>query len=88
MFLRWMVRHDKHGVDFGLWKNITPAQLIIPLDVHVLNVAIKLELLPQNAKANWENAVLLTNMLKHLNPKDPVAYDYALFSLGVVEKVK
>jgi uncharacterized protein (TIGR02757 family) len=88
MFLRWMVRHDKHGVDFGLWKNIAPSQLIIPLDVHVLNVAIKLELLPPNAKANWENAVLLTNILKQLNPNDPVAYDYALFSLGVVEKVK
>lgn len=88
MFLRWMVRHDKHGVDFGLWKNIQPSQLVIPLDVHVLNVAINLALLPQNAKANWDNAIALTNILKQLDAKDPVKYDYALFSLGVVEKVK
>lgn len=88
MFLRWMVRHDKHGVDFGLWKNIKPSQLIIPLDVHVLNVAIQLGLLATNAKANWENAVLLTNILKQLDASDPVKYDYALFSIGVVEKLR
>lgn len=88
MFLRWMVRHDKHGVDFGLWKNIQTSQLIIPLDVHVLNVAISLQLLPSNANANWDNAVALTNILKQLDAADPVKYDYALFSLGVVEKMK
>lgn len=86
MYLRWMVRKDNTGVDFGLWQKIKPAQLIIPLDVHVLNVAQKLDLLPQNAKSNWENAVLLTNGLKQIDKNDPVKFDFALFSLGVVEK--
>jgi uncharacterized protein (TIGR02757 family) len=85
MFLRWMVRKDNCGVDFGLWKSIKPAQLICPLDVHVGNVAHRLGLLP-NAKSNWANAVALTNMLKLFDAQDPVKYDYALFSLGVIEK--
>ena len=82
-----MVRKDKHGVDFGLWKNISPSQLVIPLDVHVLNVSIQIGLLPINSKANWQNSVFLTNTLKLLNADDPVSFDYALFSLGVVEKM-
>lgn len=86
MFLRWMVRNDKAGVDFGIWKTIKPHQLIMPLDVHVMNVAINLQLLPKNAKADWQTAVKLTNLLKQLNPNDPIKYDYALFSMGVQAK--
>jgi uncharacterized protein (TIGR02757 family) len=87
MFLRWMVRKDKRGVDFGFWKQIKPSQLIMPLDVHVINVANHLGLM-NNSKANWQTAVELTNSLKQLDADDPVKYDYALFSLGVVEGLK
>jgi uncharacterized protein (TIGR02757 family) len=83
MFLRWMVRNDKAGVDIGIWKTIKSHQLIMPLDVHVMNVAISLKLLPNNAKANWQTAITLTNLLKQLNAKDPVKYDYALFGIGI-----
>lgn len=82
MFLRWMVRHDDAGVDFGLWKNISPAQLIIPLDVHVGNVARKLHLLDRKAN-DWMAAKELTDTLKKFDPKDPVKYDFALFGAGV-----
>jgi uncharacterized protein (TIGR02757 family) len=85
MYLRWMVRNDKHGVDFGIWKKIKPRQLICPLDVHVARVAERLELLP-SIKSNWNNAVHLTAQLKLLNPKDPAIYDYALFGLGIGER--
>jgi uncharacterized protein (TIGR02757 family) len=85
MFLRWMVRKDNCGVDFGIWKSIKPSQLICPLDVHVGNVAHRLGLLP-NPKSNWVNAILLTEKLKQFDAKDPVKYDYALFSLGVMER--
>ena len=87
MFLRWMVRSDKNGVDFGLWKSIKTSQLIMPMDVHVLNVANHLGLI-ETTKTNWQAAVDLTNTLKQLDANDPVKYDYALFSLGVVEGVK
>ena len=86
MFLRWMVRQDKNGVDFGLWKTIKPHQLIMPLDVHVINVAHYYGLI-KNTKANWQLAVELTNYLKMLDKNDPVKYDFALFSLGVVEQI-
>ena len=86
MFLRWMVRQDGAGVDFGLWKNIKSSQLIIPLDVHVINVAHHYGLI-STTKANWNTAVELTNYLKKFDVNDPVKYDYALFSLGIVEKV-
>ena len=84
MFLRWMVRTDEHGVDFGIWKNIRPAQLICPVDVHVSRVARKLNILkrPQN---DWQAALELTAYLRTLDAKDPVKYDYALFGLGVME---
>ncbi len=87
MFLRWMVRSDKSGVDFGLWKSIHPSQLVMPMDVHVVNVANHLGII-SSAKTNWENAVALTNQLKTLDASDPVKYDYALFSLGLVEGIK
>ena len=84
MYLRWMVRNDKSGVDFGLWKSISPAILSCPLDVHSGNVARKLGLL--NRKQNDAKAVAeLDNNLRLLDPKDPVKYDFALFGLGVFE---
>jgi len=85
MYLRWMVRKDKNGVDFGIWKKIKPAQLICPLDVHVARVAERLELI-DNIKSNWANAVTLTARLKELNSADPAVYDYALFGLGAEER--
>ena len=85
MFLRWMVRNDGKGVDFGLWKNISPAQLICPIDVHVARVARKTGLL-QRKQTDWQAAVELTAALKELDDQDPVKYDFALFGLGVMEK--
>jgi uncharacterized protein (TIGR02757 family) len=84
MFLRWMVRRSS-PVDFGLWKNIDPAGLLIPLDLHVARVARKLGLL--NRKQNDLKAVHeLTQNLASIYPEDPVHFDYALFGLGVYEK--
>ena len=85
MYLRWMVRNDKCGVDFGIWKNISPAQLVIPLDLHVARVARHFNLL-QRKQNDWEAALELTAKMKQLNKKDPASYDFALFALGVLEK--
>lgn len=85
MFLRWMVRSDNNGVDFGIWKQISPAQLVCPLDTHVHRVAIGLGLLKRK-QADWQATLELTNNLRQLNPTDPARYDYALFGLGVEEK--
>lgn len=85
MFLRWMVRKDKAGVDFGLWKRIKQKDLICPLDLHVARVSRKLGLL-QRKQTDWTAAVELTERLKEFDPTDPVKYDFALFSLGVTEK--
>lgn len=85
MYLRWMVRRDKCGVDFGLWKSITPAQLVCPIDLHVARVATRFGLLTRKF-IDWQAALELTAELKRLDPKDPVKYDFALFALGVVEK--
>ncbi len=85
MFLRWMIRKDNHGVDFGLWKDISPAILSCPLDVHSGNVARKLGLLSR--KQNDAKAVQELDLnLRKLDPGDPVKYDFALFGLGVFEK--
>lgn len=85
MYLRWMVRQDNHGVDFGLWKNISPALLSCPLDVHSGNVARKLGILTR--KQNDGKALTeLDTALRKMDPKDPVKYDFALFGLGVFEK--
>jgi len=86
MYLRWMVRKDNKGVDFGIWNTITPDQLICPLDVHVERVAKKLGLL-QRKQPDWRAALELSENLRALDPKDPVKYDFALFGLGVMEKV-
>jgi uncharacterized protein (TIGR02757 family) len=85
MFLRWMVRQDNCGVDFGIWKNIQPSQLICPLDVHVARVARNLGLL-QRTQNDWQAAQELTANLRKLDEQDPVKYDFALFGLGVMEK--
>ena len=82
MFLRWMVRSDDKGVDFGIWKKISPAQLICPCDVHVERVARKFRLITLD-KVHWKTAVELTENLRLLDPQDPVKYDFALFGLGV-----
>lgn len=85
MFLRWMVRKDSRGVDFGLWQHISPAQLICPIDVHVARVAKRLKITERN-QTDWAAALELTAHLKELCAEDPVKYDFALFGLGVVEK--
>ncbi|MFN4145278.1 MAG: TIGR02757 family protein [Runella sp.] len=82
MFLRWMVRQDSCGVDFGLWTRIKPSQLVCPCDVHVERVARKLGLIHRPA-TNWLTALELTENLRQLDPHDPVKYDFALFGLGV-----
>ena len=82
MFLRWMVRDDKYGVDFGIWKNIKPSQLICPLDVHVIRVAKHLQLLKRE-HIDWLAAKELTERLKEMDKNDPVKYDFALFGLGI-----
>jgi uncharacterized protein (TIGR02757 family) len=82
MFLRWMVRRDNGGVDFGLWHSISPAQLVCPLDVHVARVAHRLGLL-ESETSNWANALQLTGQLRQMRPEDPVVYDFALFGLGI-----
>jgi uncharacterized protein (TIGR02757 family) len=85
MFLRWMVRKDKNGVDFGIWKTISPFQLICPVDVHVARVARRFNLI-QRKQIDWQAALELTSHLKKFDWNDPVKYDFALFGLGVVEK--
>ncbi len=85
MFLRWMVRDDTNGVDFGIWKNIRMSQLVCPVDVHVERVARKLQLLRRKQR-DWQAALELTQSLRELDAEDPVQYDFALFGLGVMEK--
>ncbi|TLU91856.1 TIGR02757 family protein [Dyadobacter sediminis] len=82
MFLRWMVRIDDKGVDFGIWNTITPAQLVCPCDVHVDRVARLLGLIKRPV-TDWQTATELTASLRLLNPDDPVKYDFALFGLGI-----
>ena len=85
MFLRWIVRNDHAGVDFGLWKTISPSKLSCPLDVHTGTIARKLGLLKR--KQNDARAVFeLDLVLRSFDPEDPVKYDFALFGLGVSEK--
>ena len=84
MFLRWMVRPSNRGVDFGLWNSISPADLVIPLDVHTGRTARDLGLLLRT-QSDWKAAMELTNSLARFCPADPVRYDFALFSIGIVE---
>jgi len=85
MYMRWMVRSDDNGVDFGLWKKISPAQLICPCDLHVDRVGRKLGLITRK-QTDWRTAVELTQKLREFDPLDPVKYDFALFGLGIEEK--
>ncbi|MFZ2339927.1 MAG: DUF2400 family protein [Bacteroidales bacterium] len=85
MFLRWMVRSDERGVDFGLWKTISPSVLSCPLDVHSGNVARKLGLLTRE-QSDARAVVELDASLRAMDPADPVKYDFALFGLGVFGK--
>lgn len=84
MFLRWMVRKDRHGVDFGIWKTISPAQLCLPLDVHTGNVSRKLGLLTRTQN-DWQAVEEITAVLRSFDKKDPVKYDFSLFGLGAFE---
>jgi uncharacterized protein (TIGR02757 family) len=85
MYLRWMVRKDNNGVDFGIWKQIKPSQLICPVDVHVARVAKRFNII-QRKQMDWQTAIELTEYLRTLDANDPVKYDFALFALGVMEK--
>ncbi len=87
MYLRWMVRSDERGVDFGIWKKILPSQLICPLDVHVARVARSFGLL-HRTPTDWQAALELTAELRKLDSRDPVKYDFALFGLGVMEQFR
>lgn len=84
MFLRWMVRNDNRGVDFGIWNSIKPDQLLCPLDLHVDRVARNLGLISRK-QTDWFTTLELTENLKKMDPIDPVKYDFALFGLGVLE---
>ena len=84
MYLRWMVRKDNRGVDFGIWERIEPSELYIPLDLHSGNTARKLRLLTRRAN-DWKAVEELTAVLREFDPADPVKYDFALFGLGVNE---
>lgn len=84
MFLRWMVRSNSSGVDFGLWEKIPTSALYIPLDVHSGNVSRELKLLTRNQN-DWKSVEELTSKLRIFDKNDPVKYDYALFGLGVFE---
>jgi uncharacterized protein (TIGR02757 family) len=86
MFLRWMVRKDNLGVDFGIWKTIDPAMLYIPLDLHSGNTARILGLLTRKMN-DWKAVEELTSVLREFDPADPVKYDFALFGIGVNEKL-
>jgi len=87
MFLRWMVRKDNKGVDFGLWRDINQSQLICPVDLHVARIARRLNLLHRKP-IDWQAALELTDELKKFDPFDPVKYDFALFGMGVSEKLR
>lgn len=85
MYLRWMVRQDNNGVDFGLWKQIKPSQLLMPLDVHVERIARRYQLITRE-KTDWKTVLELTENLRKIDANDPVKFDFALFGLGVLEK--
>ena len=85
MFLRWMVRRDANGVDFGIWQTIKPSQLLMPLDVHVERHARRLGLL-ERPQTDWLTVLELTENLRQFDAEDPVKYDFALFGMGIAEK--
>jgi uncharacterized protein (TIGR02757 family) len=84
MYLRWMVRSNAKGVDFGIWKTLSPKDLHIPLDVHTGNIARKLGIL-ERTQNDWKSSFLLHEYAKQLIPDDPSKLDFALFGLGAIE---
>jgi uncharacterized protein (TIGR02757 family) len=80
-----MIRKDQQGVDFGIWNSIQPSALIIPIDVHVARISRTMGIL-NRPQTDWQAALELTDYCRTLDPKDPAKYDFALFSLGVIEK--
>lgn len=86
MFLRWMVRKDDRGVDFGIWPAIDSSMLFCPLDVHSGNQSRKLGLL-QRKQNDWKAVEQLTENLRKMDPHDPVKYDFALFGSGIHERI-
>ncbi len=87
MYLRWMVRKDKRGVDFGIWQSIKPSQLCLPLDIHTGNVSRKLGLLTRTQN-DWQAVEEITSVLREFDKKDPIKYDFSLFGLGAFEGFK
>ena len=87
MFLRWMVRKDNQGVDFGIWTKIKPSQLCLPLDVHTGNVSRTLGLL-KRTQNDWKAVEEITSVLKMMDPDDPIKYDFSLFGIGVNNNLK
>jgi len=85
MYLRWMIRDSKKGVDFGIWKGMPPSELYIPLDVHTGNIARKLGMLKRKQN-DWATNEELIEILRNFDPIDPAKYDFALFGLGAFEK--
>ena len=85
MFLRWMVRNDKQGVDFGIWKSISPTELYIPLDVHTSTNARALGFI-QRKQDDWRALEELMEHMRTFDPNDPAKYDFALFGIGAFEK--
>ena len=85
MFLRWMVRKDNCGVDFGIWNTIPQSELYLPLDVHTSNNARELGLLTRKQN-DWKALSELDTNLRELDNNDPSKYDFALFGLGIFEK--
>lgn len=85
MFLRWMVRQDKTGVDLGIWHTHSTSKLSCPLDVHTGNIARKLKIIKRKQN-DWKTVKELDKTLRKFDPEDPVKYDFALFGLGVFEK--
>jgi len=79
-----MVRDSDTGVDFGIWNTLQPAQLLMPLDVHVDRVGRKLKLIKRKQR-DFRTVLELTKALKKFDPQDPVKYDFALFGVGVME---
>ena len=87
MFLRWMVRSNEKGVDFGLWDNISKSELYVPLDVHTGNIARNLGILKRKQN-DWKTNEELIYKLRKLDAKDPAKYDFALFGIGVNKELQ
>ena len=87
MYLRWMVRDDKKGVDFGIWKSISPKELCLPLDVHTGNVSRTLGLL-KRTQNDWQAVEEITSVLRNFDKNDPIKYDFSLFGLGAFEGLR